>query len=88
MKRQIGFAEAESLSKKRVSLPPKNESLAEQVNSSKENNDDKQATQAASWRILSNRRSTVDTLNSVGAHSEMHTALLPTEGYIPLFEPH
>jgi hypothetical protein len=44
------------------------------------------ATGAASWRILSNRRTTVDTLNSVGAHSELHTALLPTEGYIPLFE--
>ncbi|SDG14401.1 YkgJ family cysteine cluster protein [Paraburkholderia phenazinium] len=44
------------------------------------------ATQAVPWRILSNRRTTVDTLNSVGAHSEMHTALLPTEGYIPLFE--
>ncbi len=41
---------------------------------------------AVSWRILSNRRATVDTLNSVGAHSEMHTALLPTEEYIPLFE--
>jgi Fe-S-cluster containining protein len=44
------------------------------------------ATQAVSWRILSNRRTSVDTLNSVGARSEMHTALLPTEGYIPLFE--
>jgi hypothetical protein len=44
------------------------------------------ATQAVSWRILSNRRTTVDTLNSVGARSEMHTALSPTEGYIPLFE--
>jgi Fe-S-cluster containining protein len=43
-------------------------------------------TRAVPWRILSNRRSTVDTLNSVGAHSEMHTALLPTEGYIPLLE--
>jgi hypothetical protein len=43
------------------------------------------AARAVSWRILSNRRTTVDTLNSVGAHSEMHTALLPTQGYIPLF---
>lgn len=44
------------------------------------------AAQEMSWRILSNRRTTVDTLKSVGAHSEMHTALLPTEGYIPLFD--
>ncbi|WP_345816822.1 YkgJ family cysteine cluster protein (plasmid) [Paraburkholderia sp. PREW-6R] len=44
------------------------------------------ATQAVPWRLLSNRRTTVDALNSVGAHAEMHTALLPTEGYIPLFD--
>jgi Fe-S-cluster containining protein len=45
------------------------------------------ATQTTAWRILSNRRATVDTLNSVGAHSEMNTALSPTEEYIALFEP-
>ena len=44
------------------------------------------ATGAASWRILSDRRTTVDILNSVGARSKRHTALLPNEGYIPLFE--
>lgn len=41
---------------------------------------------AKSWRILSNRRTTVDILRSAGADSEMLTALLPAEGYIPLFE--